>query len=75
MGETLCTGNSDDYRIHNPGGPRVRGRGEADEGPEGRIEGGFLFVQLGMGDVRNLTVEIQLYELSVEISSHRSIFQ
>jgi hypothetical protein len=34
-----------------------------------------LFVQLGMGDVRNLTVEIQLYELSVEISSHRSIFQ
>jgi len=46
VGETLCTGNSDDYRIHNPGGPRVRGRGEADEGPEGRIEGGFLFVQL-----------------------------
>ena len=40
MGETLRAGNPDDYRIDNPGGPRVRGWGEADEGPKGWIEDG-----------------------------------
>lgn len=45
MGKTLCTGNLDDYCIHDPGGPRVCGRRKADEGPEGRIESGPLFVQ------------------------------
>ena len=56
MGETLCTGNSDDYRIHNPGGPRVCGRGEADEGAEGGIEGGSLFVQLARHNVRRRAI-------------------
>ena len=53
MGQTLCPGNPDDYRVDDDGGSRVCGRGEADEGAEGRIEGGFLFVQLALVDVRN----------------------
>lgn len=40
MGETLRTGNPDDYRIDDPGGPRFCGRGEVHEGTEGGIESG-----------------------------------
>ena len=58
MGETLCIGNSDDYRIHDLGGPRFCGRGEIDEGTEGVIERSLLFVQLTLVDVRNLTREV-----------------
>ena len=60
MGETLCTGNSDDYRIHDPGGPGFCGRGEVGEGTEGGIERGSLFVQPALVGVRNLTRKTQL---------------
>ena len=58
MGETLCTGNSDDYRIHDPGGPRFCGRSEVHEGAEGGIGGGSLFAQPALVDVKDLTREV-----------------
>lgn len=38
MGETLRSGNSDDSRVHDPGGSGFCSRGEIDEGAEGGIE-------------------------------------
>ena len=35
MGEALRTGNSNDHRIHGPGGPGFSSRGEVDEGTKG----------------------------------------
>ena len=66
MGETLCTGNSDDYRIHDLGGPRFCGRSEADEGSEGGIERGSLFVQRALVNVRNRTGEVHRYRLLIQ---------
>jgi hypothetical protein len=74
MGETLRTGNSVDYRIHDPGGSRFCGRGEVDEGTEGVIERSLFFVQLTLVDVRNLTREVQLYRL-LKASTFGAIFQ
>lgn len=66
MGETLCTGNSDDYRIHDLGDPRFCGRSEADGGSERGIESGLLFVQPAQVDVRNLTGEVHRYRLLIQ---------
>ena len=75
MGETLRTGNSDDYRIHDPGGPRFCGRGEVKEGAEEKIERGSMFVQPAPADIRNLTREVQLYRLFIGIFHLWGMFQ